>query len=382
MTPDERQKIRVMGRRLAVVVRKGAVKTTSTSALQAVVADLIENQPELLPPLKDMVGRPAFQRLIPKAGSGTGSAERSALLQDLQRTFAPAVIHALEELLDSFLDLPSGSSVAGHQQEEQKTELVPSTAMHSPEQAIPVASHAPSGSDASSKRAVGWIVASAALAALCFGALLALGNALLCSVLGTCASQQTTVTEKPLAAATRAGEELKTATSLDAYQDAAESLDQELSGLSDDQLPTQQKAELKRLEQLSQQAKTDLLEEQAADDLLRQAAIAIKAANGLKGAERQREIEKALDALNAIPDGSFASQDARELKDKVAVLEPKASPEQGRQGPLPNASVSPSEQRAARPLDGGWREPPLWESQGSQPMNPTPTVNELDQPLF
>ena len=107
MTPDERQKIRVMGRRLAVVVRKGAVDTTSTAALQAVVADLIENQTELLPPLKDLVGRPAFQRLIPRAGSGTGSAERSALLQDLQRTFAPAVIQALAELLDSFLDLPS-----------------------------------------------------------------------------------------------------------------------------------------------------------------------------------------------------------------------------------------------------------------------------------
>ena len=182
MTPDERQKIRVMGRRLAVVVRKGDVKTTSTAALQAVVADLIENQPELLTPLKDLVGRPAFQRLIPKAGSGTGSAERSALLQDLQRTFAPAVIQALGELLDSFLDLPSGSSVAGHQQQQQKPELVQSPTMASPEQAIPVVSNPSSGSGASPKRAAGWIVASAASAALCFGGFLALRTTVFCSV--------------------------------------------------------------------------------------------------------------------------------------------------------------------------------------------------------
>ena len=168
MTPDERQKIRVMGRRLAVVVRKGAVDTTSTAALQAVVADLIENQTELLPPLKDLVGRPAFQRLIPRAGSGTGSAERSALLQDLRRTFAPAVIQALAELLDSFLDLPSAPPAEGHQPKQRKPEFFHAKAGHSYEQAILDPSNVPSGPKASPKRAAGWIVASAALAAFSF----------------------------------------------------------------------------------------------------------------------------------------------------------------------------------------------------------------------
>ena len=395
MTPDERQKIRVMGRRLAVVVRKGAVDTTSTAALQAVVADLIENQTELLPPLKDLVGRPAFQRLIPRAGSGTGSAERSALLQDLRRTFAPAVIQALAELLDSFLDLPSASSAEGHQPEQRKPVFVQATAGHSSEQAILDPSNVPSGPRLH-PRAAGWIVASAALAAFSFGSFLALRNSVFCSVFGTCTPQQATVTEKPLAAANRAGEALKRATSLDAYQDAAESLEQELLGLSGDQLSAQQKPELKRLEQLSQQAKTVLLKETFAEDLLSQAAIAIKAANALTGTEQQQEIEKAVEALKAIPDGSFASQQVRELKDELAVLELKASPDQGFQGPLPKASVSSREQREAEPTPsvrqqpqaetaiqepGGWRDPPLWESPPGQSLNPS-RGSELDQPLF
>lgn len=396
MTPDEREKVRVMGRRLAVVVRKGSVDTTSTAALQAVVADLIENQTELLPPLKDLVGRPAFQRLIPRAGSGTGSAERSALLQDLRRTFAPAVIQALAELLDSFLDLPSAPPAEGHQPKQRKPEFVQAKAGHSSEQAILDPSNVPSASKASPKRAAGWIVASAALAAFSFGSFLALRNSVFCSVFGTCTPQQAIVTEKPLAAANRAGEALKRATSLDAYQDAAESLEQELLGLSGDQIPAQQKPELKRLEQLSQQAKTVLLEETYAEDLLSQAAIAIKAANALTGTEQQQEIEKAVEALKAIPDGSFASQQVRELKDELAVLELKASPDQGFQGPLPKASVSSREQREAEPTPsvrqqpqaetaiqepGGWRDPPLWESPPGQSLNPS-RGSELDQPLF
>ena len=112
MTPQERKQYRAIGGRLAVVLRQRHGQLPSPAAMQGIAADLVGDKTELLLPMKDLLSRPGFQLLVAKAGSGRGVVERQALLADLERTFSPAVITALEELLGGFLDLPmtSGSS--------------------------------------------------------------------------------------------------------------------------------------------------------------------------------------------------------------------------------------------------------------------------------
>lgn len=112
MTPQERKLYRAIGGRLAVLLRERRGEQVRPAALQAIAADLLGNKTELLLPLKELVSRPGFQLLMAKAGSGSGVLERSALLADLERTFSPAVMTALHELLGGFLDLPTTSYLA------------------------------------------------------------------------------------------------------------------------------------------------------------------------------------------------------------------------------------------------------------------------------
>lgn len=109
MTPEQRSQYRAVGGRLAAYVRQLADDLPPSASLQAVVSDLVGNNGELALPLKDLVSRPGFRSLTRKAGSGSGSLERNALLQSMQATFSLQVIEALVEMLSGFLDLPSGS---------------------------------------------------------------------------------------------------------------------------------------------------------------------------------------------------------------------------------------------------------------------------------
>ena len=385
VTPEERKKYRAIGSQLAVVIRNGAARPTSTTALQAVVADLVGNETELLLPLKELVGRPAFQRLVPKAGSGSGSAERLALLQELQRTFAPAITLALEELLGGFLDLPGGHSNTSPQ---QKTPSVGgASATVPPSQDL---SKVATSSSRSPMWAVGWIVAAGS-SALALGGVLAMRSPAVCSAIGLCESQETASNKDVLASAKRAGEELERSTDLGSYRDAAWIFEQELSKLKDDQLSTDQKAEVEQLELMHQRAKAGIEKEETAQKLLKQAAIASKAAQALTGGEQQREIEKALAAVNAIPNWSFASQEASQLREVLEALQAKATPDPG---PTPEAAATAKPEKATRPTpetpqsrttrqeSDGWRKPPLWESPTSPPRTRSSTGHLRDQPLF
>jgi len=107
VTPQECKQYRAIGRRLADVLRQRQGQIPSPAAMRGIAADLVGEKAELLLPLKDLVNRPGFQRLISKAGSGSGSVERQALLAELEATFTPVVIRAIEELLGGFMDLPT-----------------------------------------------------------------------------------------------------------------------------------------------------------------------------------------------------------------------------------------------------------------------------------
>ena len=108
MTPEQRRQYRAIGGRLALYVRQQQSGLPPVSTLLAVAADLAGEQGQLVLPLRELVSRPSFPSLAAKAGSGSGSLERQALLQSMEATFAPALIAALGEILSGFLDLPAG----------------------------------------------------------------------------------------------------------------------------------------------------------------------------------------------------------------------------------------------------------------------------------
>jgi hypothetical protein len=70
-----------------------------------VVADLAATTPNLAIPLRDIVSRQGFQRLIPLAGSGTGELQRKVLVEDIRQLYHPDVVHALVDMLNGFLEL-------------------------------------------------------------------------------------------------------------------------------------------------------------------------------------------------------------------------------------------------------------------------------------
>ena len=110
MASEQTQHYRSIGGQLAVYLRQREEPWPSTATLQGLAADLVGIHTELALPVRELVSRPAFRVLAEKAGTGGGRLERDALLQDLQRTFAPAVVAGLTEVLNGLLDLLPGSA--------------------------------------------------------------------------------------------------------------------------------------------------------------------------------------------------------------------------------------------------------------------------------
>lgn len=111
---NESELHRRIGERLANSLRDRKGHQLSPKILQAIAVDLAEQSADLILPLRVLVSRPAFAALITKAGTGTGSVERHALLHEVQQLFLPGIVKAISEILDGFLGLPatSGAVVA------------------------------------------------------------------------------------------------------------------------------------------------------------------------------------------------------------------------------------------------------------------------------
>jgi hypothetical protein len=103
---------RAIGKNLSFVLRQRQGQLLSTASLQAIAADLVGENTDLLPPLKDLVSRPSFQSLISKASCSRQTMERLALLSDMSETYTPTVMAALEELLDGFFDVQAPARAA------------------------------------------------------------------------------------------------------------------------------------------------------------------------------------------------------------------------------------------------------------------------------
>ena len=107
------KRIRGYGASFAVYVRANREELTPTIKLQAVAADILGADQNLLLPLKELIAAPAFRRLTALAGSGSGSVQRDSVLQSLAGTFSSGVIADLEVFLGGFLDLPASPREAG-----------------------------------------------------------------------------------------------------------------------------------------------------------------------------------------------------------------------------------------------------------------------------
>jgi len=102
---------RALGAQLAKYVRnRPGSSGHAISAMQSVIADLTADQPDLGPPLRDLVARAQFQTLIQLAGSGTGEIQRNALINDLSRIYNPDTLSTIQEFLNGFLECSGGSA--------------------------------------------------------------------------------------------------------------------------------------------------------------------------------------------------------------------------------------------------------------------------------
>jgi len=98
---------RQIGQALASHINRSSGVPTG-AALQGMIADLAADHTDLVAPLKDLVSRQTFRSLIPMATSGGGAIQRDALIQEISRVYHPAVLIAIEDVLNGFLEASGG----------------------------------------------------------------------------------------------------------------------------------------------------------------------------------------------------------------------------------------------------------------------------------
>ena len=354
---------------MALYVRQQQSGLPPVSTLLAVAADLAGEQGQLVLPLRELVSRPSFPSLAAKAGSGSGSLERQALLQSMEATFAPALIAALGEILSGFLDLPAGPTPS---QNTSQPFQKPATAKFSPGSPSSTSTAHTQRSSANqdpaqpappqnnpSHRArsrLPSLVAIAATSALLVAGGLSVGGlwlssrgvsaSKLCAAVGLCPDQRgPSASQQDLEGAAKAEQALRRAKGLEDYRQATGTLEQLLLKLANANLTPEQDRQRQQLGTIAKQARMILTEEEADLARLNQASYAINAAQTSSGNERVRELNAAREALKAIPARSFSADGANRLRAQLSALErqqsPPASPEPTTASPQPPTSTPP-----------------------------------------
>ena len=105
---------RQLGERLATFVRSADFSAPGSNLLVGVVADLVADDPEMGPPLRDLVTRPVFQDLVLYASKGGARAlvQRDSLLAELSRTYKPDVVSAVGDVLNGFLNIKNSARLS------------------------------------------------------------------------------------------------------------------------------------------------------------------------------------------------------------------------------------------------------------------------------
>lgn len=370
MTPEEQKQHRAIGGRLAVVLRQSQGQQKTPAALQAIAADLLGERTELLVPLKELVSRPGFRQLITKAGSGSGAVERRALLVDLEKTFSPAVITALEELLAGFLDLPSAAVSAAPEQRPEPT----SGARVQEKESFPQQRAGKKVNPVALAVSV-----CAVTATLVVAGSVAMRTPGICAALRLCESGgQVTAVQQTLDAAKRAVADLERATNPASYRSAATDLERALQRLNTETLTPEERQQEQELVAISRKAQAAVMQDEWDEVQLQRAAAAVAAARSLKGVEQQVQLSAADQALQTIGAGGFAAGEATRLRGEVA----------GLKAEQPVASDQPVAE--AQPQVRSWTPPPRSGSAAPTPRTaPPPRAPEAsagsewrEQPLF
>ena len=396
MDRNQSSDYRRIGADLARYVRQQEGRWPSASALQGVVADLVAGQAELLLPLRDLVNRPTFRTLAGLAGSGSGVVQRDALLQELSRTFAPALLTALRETLNGFLDLPAEPgfpSAAQAPQSQTSYEPVAKPAFAPPSEPDLGPAHDPSVRQfparprSSAAGFAGLVVATTFFAG---AAVWVTQNPILCKPLGFCLlGSGVSPSDQALKAGGEAEQVLRRATTLEGYQSALEGLQRELLKLSGDALSAEQQRQRDRLVSSSTAAKQTLAAEQADLEQLTRATDAVAQARDNAGEARLEQIAMARQALDAIPPRSFSAAEASRLRQELDVVVLQANPEpqtDSNAGEIPE--ISGPDPSASAPAWSPPSPPAAPSARPWKPATPAPrpatgsTAPARDQPLF
>lgn len=100
-----------VGKQLGIYILANAPRIQQ---IQGLLSDLLIDD-DLLVPMRDAVSRPTFLSLYELIGSGRGSLQRDALLQDLSRSYLPVVVAQIRVLLNGMLnieEMPRASKAA------------------------------------------------------------------------------------------------------------------------------------------------------------------------------------------------------------------------------------------------------------------------------
>ena len=95
-----------LGQELGVLIAQQTSSNLPYSVIFNQLQDLLGDDTVLRGPLRDLLGRPAFQQLVGLKRHSGQVGSRDALLQDLGLTFSAGMVARLADFIDGCLDLP------------------------------------------------------------------------------------------------------------------------------------------------------------------------------------------------------------------------------------------------------------------------------------
>ena len=98
-----------LGGNLAALIAQQTSSNLPFSVIFSQLQDLLGDDTALLGPLRDLLGRPAFNQLVGLKRHSVQVGARDALLQDLALTYNAGMVVRLAEVLDGCLGHPSSS---------------------------------------------------------------------------------------------------------------------------------------------------------------------------------------------------------------------------------------------------------------------------------
>ena len=251
-------KLRWIGEQIGLYAKTHSGDRAETKKLDALVADLASDDPDLRSALKVVASRDGFQKLLSLSDSGKGQIEKQAFLSDLSTVFAPQAIEAIDAVLCGVLNLPL---------ETPKGKKPSPGASEQPQAKTPEEDTEPRPRTRSLRQHSKGALIGAGIGAsiVLIGALFtATAPDALCSV-GLCRNGHLSKKpeESPLNRAKQAETDLAKAKDIDSYSDAAKRLELALNDLARQRGSKTQSLEEKRLEQKIEEVRKFLERETA-----------------------------------------------------------------------------------------------------------------------